>query len=827
MINIDTALEEMKVIKQRYNEFYKTDITESDTRSKLIDFMFINILGWTESDISREEKVDSGYYDYMFSTPDFSFVVEAKKLLKDFELPAAGQQCTLGALEKGNKEVINQIRSYLIDKSLAFGVITNGKQFIIGKFVNTTGADWRKVKVHFYRNLEEIESNFIFFHNLISKQSIVENRTIDLYEEKEKPQILIDTFRGNGDQVLVRNDFSSSLGKVIQEAFSELSSEDSEYEKKLLDNCYVVNADIKKYNTDLEVVFLDNPPGFDDKIAPVRNTDSVKKQLRDKISDDDHSSEINPIIIVIGGKGVGKTTFIKYFFSSLPRGEKLSRPTVYIDLRNSTEQDIKDTESMCKRILENLKDAYPDLSLHTDGVLRQIYHKELKEKKEGIWKHLSNEKFELDRKISSFFEDRIKENVSHLEAISKYLKDHCSKKICLVFDNADQLEDPAQKAAFLLAGSLQRKLKGIIIISLREGYYYKWKNKPPFDAFMSTVYHISAPPYREVIKKRLEYVTKFFKFKEIQTEVNNKKLTLTPDGFKDLFSNLHHTLFDDNGSAVLEFLEETSYPNIRSGLDKLNSFLVSGHSKLFTYMTKEKYKIPIWEFAKSIALESRLYYRHDKSILFNLFYPSLSGRSHFLKIRILYFLYECSDGIVHQDKYISVKEVLDVFKVGDFQFTTMIEELNLLLLNNLIDTMASASDVETIEPISELSSVKITYKGSYYLNKILNEFYYYDLMLQDTPIFSESHYSKIKSTFPESGSISKSELSKRYETVTIFLDYLKNENEKEMKRLSKEGGAKCLSIDIFKECLYSEKLKRSLAKVENKLVGLQLPFEKK
>ena len=49
-----------------------------------------------------------------------------------------------------------------------------------------------------------------------------------------------------------------------------------------------------------------------------------------------------------------------------------------------------------------------------------------------------------------------------------------------------------------------------IIQSIERGkyeclYYYKWRNSPPFDAFESNVYHISAPRYNEVLQKRINY----------------------------------------------------------------------------------------------------------------------------------------------------------------------------------------------------------------------------------------------------------------------------------------------------------------------------------
>lgn len=821
--SIDIALENLNKLISDYSTYKTKDMSESDTRSKVIDFIFKDVLGWNEIDITREEKVDTGYYDYLVSTSDFSFIVEAKRDFKKLELPIKGTSFNIATIEKGNAEVVKQIREYISDKSLASGVITNGNQFIVGTFVNTSGADWRKNKVIIFRSLEEIRDNFIRFYNLLSKETVLEKRSITSEKESVQPQILFEHMRGHNDS-LVRNDFSAQLSKVIQTAFSELSSEDTKYEKELLDFCYVKNDDIKKYNSDLEIVFSDDPPKFDDKILPVKNTESIHEQLKDKIQDKTNLKEQSPLMIIIGGKGVGKTTFIKNFFYSIGNKENLSRPSIYLDFRKYTEQDVKNTDGVCKRIIDQIKEQYPALNIHTYGVLQQVYSKELKENKESVWKYLLKDEDGLEKKTSEFFTEKMNNNPMHLEAISKYLINHCGKKLCLIFDNADQLDDSSQKAAFILAESLHRRLNAIVIISLREGYYYRWKNKPPFDAFLSTVFHISAPPYKEVLKKRLEYVIKNVSFKEITTTIRNKTITLSADGFKNLFSNLQDTLFGYTGSPLLEFLEETSYPNIRSGIDKVSKFLISGHSKLDVYMTTNNYRIPIWEFVKSIALESRFYYRHEESLLFNIFYPAQNSTNHFLKIRLLHFLLKQCDGKVHTNKYVNVKEILDVFRKGAYVDDVVLEELTTLLKYNLIDSIIVSSDIDSDETVSLLSSVKITYPGSYYLRRLLREFYYLELVLQDTPIYNEDAFSKIKDSFPESGPTGKSDLSKRYETVTHFLNYLELEIQKEKHRSTQGELDDSLVIDVFKEYIHNDYLKRGLELVKGKFSQSSLPL---
>ena len=55
-------------------------LSESDTRSKIIDPTFTKCLNWQETDFFREEHSDTGYVDYLFKIgKKNAFVVEAKK----------------------------------------------------------------------------------------------------------------------------------------------------------------------------------------------------------------------------------------------------------------------------------------------------------------------------------------------------------------------------------------------------------------------------------------------------------------------------------------------------------------------------------------------------------------------------------------------------------------------------------------------------------------------------------------------------------------------------------------------------------------------------
>jgi hypothetical protein len=61
------------------------------------------------------------------------------------------------------------------------------------------------------------------------------------------------------------------------------------------------------------------------------------------------------------------------------------------------------------KIIEGLRETYPELNLHKLNVLKTIYHLEIKQRKEGLWSHLvEHDQLEkLDASISEFLESKI------------------------------------------------------------------------------------------------------------------------------------------------------------------------------------------------------------------------------------------------------------------------------------------------------------------------------------------------------------------------------------------------------------------------------------
>lgn len=791
---INDCLEQFKKYRVEFERIVDDPLTETDTRSKIIDKVFFEVLDWPEDSIDREGYVDVGYYDYCFNIPGFGFVVEAKKTRVEFVVPSKHKSTSIELFEKANKEVIKQVRSYLFEKGWQYAAITNGYQFIVGKFINTDGTDWKKNKCIIFNGFDDIEARFIEFYNLLSKYSNVNGdgiRSIVNDFKIETGRTIISTIPVKGLEI-DRNSLSAELVPIINRVFGELIDIDDETNKELIKECFIENSEIKKNKSEIEKLFDDLPPKIDS-VVKARNTESIVKQITDKIDEDDIKlkSNIPDPIIIIGSKGAGKTTFINYLFQD-DRFDALKKNHlhVYIDFRNYHSQNTESlNDQIYADILEQIHVKYPGLDLHGDTALRSIYSTEIKRNNDSFWKYdKEHSEASYQSKLSIFLEEKIKNCENHFNKLSEYLISRRRIRLCIVIDNADQFSDTIQEKIFLLAQSICRRAKAMVIISLREGYYYKWRNYPPFNAFQSNAYHITAPPYQEVIQKRIDFTLTQLTNVDGRSSgiITDKiKLSIDNDSVVLFLQSLKKSLLKPN-SQLLQFIQETTHPNIREGLEVFKQFLISGHTEISNYIVRQRvdpdsvHHIPYWEFVKAVTLGNKKYYDHDISIIHNLFYPAQGNNNHFIKIKILMYLDHIAINKGVSGKYINVGELINYFSDIGYQYKAIENEIVELSKYRLVESDDVVSDrINPTYSVNKNQSVCISLKGHHYISDLLYEFSYIELTLQDTPIYDSTLFEKIKQHFPMADNYGKRDVRQRVLVARDFIEYLKKEEYSE------------------------------------------------
>jgi len=815
-MNIDKSKINFQKFKSEFEKYHKEDITETDTRSKILDVLLKDVLGWSEDNLDREKYIQVGYYDYLVKVPNFQFVIEAKRNLKKFNFPVAHKSTSINSIYNANKEEIDQIRSYLLQVGLQSGVLTNGSQFILGKFVNIDGTDWKKNKCIIFNSIDEIESRYLDFYNFLSKEAVQTTKTITGNQEDDDFAFTIYSSLSEGNNEVIRNTLSSDLTPILDEVFDEIFKYEVLDNRELIEECFVENKEILKNKDDIEKLFGDKPPPLSE-VVKARNTQNIFNQIRDEIESAPiglNKADPPKPIIIVGTKGAGKTTFINYLFKSVIEESFFkSRLPVYIDFRKYIGEDFTSiNQRIYKDLISKIHNEYDSYKLYSTKVLKRIYLREIKEKDAGIWAHVKkNDIVKYNEKLTSFFENCLSDPENHFEKLSHYFLRERYSRLILIIDNADQFELPIQRDVFLLAQSLNKKAKCAIVLSLREGYYYEWRNKPPFDAFINNVYHVTAPPYKEVLQKRIDYALKNFKLSGKTKGAHGSGIfEITNESIIHFLSGLKNSLFVDDNSEILKYLEETNYPNLREGLKSFRDFLLSGHTVVAQYIIRHRVEpentrsIPFWEFLKAIALLNKKYYSNEKSSVTNIFRPARGNKALFVKYNILQFLYSKIKDLGQSEKFILTTDLIEEFKTKGFRELELKQELSDLLRSKLIETDDQISDIDFSTNIEGHKNISLSLKGKYYIHELIYKFSYMELVLQDTPIFSKKHFESIRSSFPLANDNGKRSLKGRYDNMLDFLAYLEYQEFKEnantiiTSRLKNNGLKKELSVILRK-----------------------------
>lgn len=260
-MDINSSNQAFESFLSDYGRIVNEDISESDTRSKVIDKLFIDVLGWHENNITREGHVDSGFYDYKFSLPNFVFVVEAKRQFVDFILPDISPKdnlIKLSIIYDQNKAVIDQLRNYLVDIGTAYGVITNGRQFIIGRFINDNGKPWKNNYLLCFNGFEDIKNNYLRFYENLSFDNIVQNVGIKfLTQNKVNFSSTILSTLVDRDKHVDRNSLAVSISAEIENIFGDIYNSIGDDDDELIKECFVENSETKKNRLELNGLFND------------------------------------------------------------------------------------------------------------------------------------------------------------------------------------------------------------------------------------------------------------------------------------------------------------------------------------------------------------------------------------------------------------------------------------------------------------------------------------------------------------------------------------------------------------------------------------------
>jgi hypothetical protein len=206
------------------------DWTEADTRSKFIDTVLKDCLGWEESNIHRELSKDRKRLDYLLSTTRPVLVVEAKKASHDFPVLKAllSSRCQIDRFMRANpgiREAMLQVVDYCRRFSAPLAVLTNGRTYITFVAVRTDGVPWDEGDAMVFADIFDGEFNFSYLYNLLARHSIIAGNLVAELLTDGVPiqaQNVLSTYV-DPNAIVPRNPIGLALEPLLVQVFSDVT----------------------------------------------------------------------------------------------------------------------------------------------------------------------------------------------------------------------------------------------------------------------------------------------------------------------------------------------------------------------------------------------------------------------------------------------------------------------------------------------------------------------------------------------------------------------------------------------------------------------------
>jgi hypothetical protein len=767
--------------------------TEADTRVKLIDRILHEALGWSESGpfIRREEHIHEGYIDYTLQAGANFLMIEAKRIGKTFALPLSFQYEKYLTVKHLIKQadiqlMYDQVTRYAHERGVSSCVLTNGTQWIAFPGVRTDNIHIRNSRIIIFNGIESVDRHFLDFWNLLSFESVQIgslHKILGPAPRAIEPSFIFNS-EGRINIPYDRNPLSLPLVDVLPRYFGDLHGEPSQAD--MLEECFVLNDPVEDTFAELGVEAGDEKPSkrlaMQSPIMHFYSVPQVAQKLSALLDSYILDKRAKYLQVLLGRVGIGKTTFLKYFFDVYRKKFAEEHFVLYLDFRDVSEST--DLEEFFSISMWDMLMQHPRFSeLTSPSVLRLIFCAEIGLLERGPLEKLKESNpVAFEEEISRFLGRQLIDRPLFLRRIAEFIYRNQFATFILIFDNVDQLSiSELQEKVIRFAWTKAAAYRAFLILSLWEETFFSSKRAGRVLSTMRTVsLQIARQSITSVLVKRLKYLIR-------QINAGAEALMLLDESIcdKKTFCNfldlILRSLVVDN-KRIRMFLELAALGNIRAALDMFYAFLTAGSLEtgkiLDSMRNSEEYLVPDHEFIKSVMLGSKRYYSESTSDIVNVFaIGDVEAPSHFTRLRILQWLYERRhESTAYGLGFRTLDEMTIYFNrvgVSDRDVTTSVRRLTEgALLEN---------ELRARKLLNEAQAVRITPAGRYYLTHLYRQFPYIDLVMQDTPFFDKESFQQIARL------CESTEMRERFMRCEKFLDYLQDQEEEELITIEKLG----------------------------------------
>jgi hypothetical protein len=712
---------------------------EAETRHRIIDFVLHEVLSWPRNRVKVEEFIQPGFADYVLTKQDGSHLlfVEAKREGVYFTLPiphANGETSCYISISKlltdpNVKSAMTQVRTYCVDSGCEYACISNGHEWIFFKIFEK-GKRWDQQNAFVARSLQFFHREYTKARNSFSFTAIIDHASLSavlstsapkdrsIYYPREKITSYSHPIKANW--------LAAKIRPAVNYYFGTISDADTDF----MERCYVSQREYQDTTDGMRSLIHDSiSPYFEG--YGVQQLDDTGKggRLGGRLTKNLKNNIKGEVLVLFGGKGAGKSTFIKRLLHhNPPRWLLENARTCIIDLLNVSEDVNKIREVTWTRLVQTL-DSDALLNRGRDELLSDLFRDrfEVAQRQDLAGLSETSEAYNsrLNSLVSAWKEDRA--------YCATRLVAHWKSKgrgAIVVVDNTDQYESRVQDFCFTLAQEIANTLGCVVLISMREERFYDSKIHGVLDAYQNSGFHISSPRPAEVFRKRLDYTVRLLGHPELPAPLLaefDERFTRATASYLSILARE----FTNDLSPLNGFLTACAHGDIRLSLDLFRAFLLSGYTNVDEMIANSHWTFQIHQVIKPVMIPDRYFYDESLSRIPNLFQLRTSRQSsHFTALRILRKLSKGQDK--GSPSYFDIAELRGYFAetfgmLDDFEKNTdMLLKHGFIEANNRLDAYSDSVD-----------SIKITRYGTYMIEELAWNFTYLDLVCTDCGIYDE------------------------------------------------------------------------------------------
>lgn len=773
------------------NQYSSRSLNEADTRALVIDGVLEEVLDWPKSAIKRETAVHPGFADYVLlaSTGQATLILEAKREGSYFSLPrkdgkAASRPSYVSIrsllTDEAVRDAILQVREYASNLGCPFAGVTNGHEWIFFR-VFEGGVDWRTLRAYTVPSLDAIDAAFTEVFNALSYRCVLQDGSLNSLLSRTSLENR-ETYRPGHEipaytRVIQANKYVQYVRPIAETFFGAIEK----HQFELMNECYVSNSSFESAFASAEALLTDS-------LTPFLGAYNI----RDTKADDGGGSFGNRIertivrepkadvLVLFGGKGIGKSTFLRrLFYVKPPQVLRKNAVTVLIDLLKTQEN----RDEIDQKIWQELHDQLDiDCLLNADRPrLLELFSDRYEVAARQDLFGLPPESVEYNRSLNSLLANWKKDNVYVATRLARHLRSK-HKGVVVVVDNTDQYPT-LQEYCFTRAQQIAHALQCLVIVSMREERFYASSIRGVLDAFQNSGFHLSSPAPENVFAKRLEYVQRLIGDEHRRWEFLS--LDTPPavvEAIRVLLRNFYSE-FRTPGSHLANFLSACAHGNIRLALELFRGMIQSRYTNIDEITTINNWTWQLHQVLKPVMIPNRFFYEESESHVPNVFQLRSKKRSsHFTSLRMLKALFEYAE--IQGQAFLQLASL-----TTELSLRFHMEEDVRVALDTLLKFGLVESDNRLDKYSDDIDAVRITAYGRYIHSDLVSAFTYLDLVSTDTALF-ESRVSAELSNLAMSeyelwersytnGSARIERVEQRVKKTIEFVEYLEREEERE------------------------------------------------